>query len=58
VRRPNSKRNAFGAAYLRNVRAELVVDLFVASFAKEMEVNLAESWRKLLRFGSPFGHRG
>jgi len=48
VRRPNSKCDAFSAAYFRDVRAELLVDLLVASFAEEMEIDFAKRWRKLL----------
>src|SRR5215208_7148737 len=48
VRRPNRKCDAFCAAYFGDVRAEFVIDLRMASFAKEMEIDLAKRRRKLL----------
>ncbi len=47
VRRPDGKCNTFGAADLRDVRAELLVDLFVASFAEEMKIDVAKSRRQI-----------
>ena len=40
--RPDGERNAFGATHFRDVRAELLVDLFVTAFAEEMEIDFAE----------------
>jgi hypothetical protein len=42
VWRPDSKGDTFSAAYFGDVRAELFVDLFVASFAEEMEIDVAK----------------
>ncbi len=42
VRRPDGECDAFGPADLRDVRAELFVDLFVASFAKKMQIEFAK----------------
>src|SRR5215217_9310053 len=54
MRRPDSKCDTFCAAYFGDVRAEFVIDLLVAPFAKEMEINFAQRWRKLC---SVFGLR-
>jgi hypothetical protein len=40
--RPDGERDAFGATHFRDVRAELLVDLFVTAFAEEMEIDFAE----------------
>jgi hypothetical protein len=42
VWRPNREGDAFCATLLRDVRAEFFVDLFVATFAEEMQINLAD----------------
>ena len=42
LRRPNGKRDAFRATYFRDVRAEFFVDLFVATLAEEMEIDVAQ----------------
>src|SRR3954471_259896 len=52
MRRPNSKRDAFHAADLRHVRAELVVDLLVLAFGEKMKVQLAEGWWKTVRIAN------
>ena len=56
VRRPNSKCDSFSATYLGDVRAEFLIDLLVATFAKEMKIDLAKQWRKLcVVFFNQFG---
>ncbi|MNC97226.1 hypothetical protein D3C83_148200 [compost metagenome] len=46
LRRPNRERHAVDSAHLPYVSAELVVDLFMLSFAKEIQVEFANGWRK------------
>ena len=43
VWRPDGERDAFGAAHFRDVRTELVIDLFVTALAEEMQINFTKS---------------
>ena len=43
VRRPDGEGDALRAAYFGDVRAELFVDLFVSSFAEEMQIDFTET---------------
>jgi len=40
VWRPDGERDAFGAIDFRDVRTELFIDLFVATLAEEMQINV------------------
>jgi hypothetical protein len=43
VRRPDGKRDSFCAADFSDVRAELLVDLFVPPLTEEMQIDFTEA---------------
>src|SRR5687767_3766081 len=49
IRGPDSESDTFDAVQCDDMRAQLFIDTFMTTFAKEMKVDFAERWEKRLR---------